>query len=187
MKNILDLGCGNRKKSGAIGIDLNPDSDADIIHDLNKFPYPFEDSMFDEIYLDNVIEHLDSVLKVMEELNRISKPGGIIIIKVPYFRSRYASIDPTHKHYFTVESFTYFDPDHIHHNLYPYSKCLFKTTKVIFNEDLEPYIFKNILKNGFLKLCNKYPIYYEIYLSHFFPLDELTFYLKTIKKEKLTG
>jgi predicted SAM-dependent methyltransferase len=180
MKKILDLGCGNQKKKGAIGIDINPDTSADIIHDLNTFPYPFEESTFDEIYADNVIEHLDNVLMVMEELHRISKPNGIIVIKVPYFRSRYAYIDPTHKHYFTVASFTYFDPLHIHHTLYNYSKRLFKTTGRYFNVEFPS---ENILKRFVTHLCNRRPELYEHYLSHLFPLDELTFYLETIKSE----
>jgi predicted SAM-dependent methyltransferase len=181
MKKILDLGCGNRKKEGAIGVDINPDTNADVVHDLNTFPYPFDDSMFEEIYADNVIEHLDSVLKVMEEIHRISKPSARIVIKIPYFRSRYAFIDPTHKHYLTVESFSYFDPSHIHHTLYNYSNCLFETKKIKFNEDFEDNGLKGLFNKLFLHFCNKYPNFYEHYLSHFFPLDELTFYLKTIK------
>ena len=183
MKKILDLGCGNQKREGAIGIDINPDTNADIIHDLNTYPYPFEGSTFEIIYADNVIEHLDNVVNVMEELHRISKPEGIIIIKVPYFRSRYAFIDPTHKHYFTVESFTYFDPSHIHHTLYNYSKCLFKTIKIVFDEDLPNKGLKEIFITPFLHFCNKYPAFYEHHLSHLIPLDELTFYLETIKSE----
>ena len=30
---ILDLGCGKRKRKGAIGIDISEDTDADVIHD----------------------------------------------------------------------------------------------------------------------------------------------------------
>ena len=30
---------------------------------------------------------------------------------VPYFRSVWAHIDPTHKHFFTVQSFIYFDSE----------------------------------------------------------------------------
>ncbi len=181
MKQILDLGCGNQKMEGAIGIDINPNTNADIIHDLNIFPYPFEESTFDEIYVDNVIEHLDNVVKVMEELHRISKPDGIIVIKVPYFRSRYAYIDPTHKHHFTVNSFSYFDPNHIHHKLYNYSEALFETTKIVFNENFPKKGIAGILKGSFLHFCYKYPAFYEHHLSHFFPLDELTFHLKSIK------
>lgn len=150
-----------------------------------KFPYPFEESSFDEIYVDNVIEHLDNVVKVMEEINRISKPGGLIVIKVPYFRSKYAFIDPTHKHFFTMDSFTYFNPTHIHHSLYPYSQCLFNTTKIVFNEDFPNTGLNGFLKNLFLRFSNKYPHFYEYHLSNFFPLDELTFYLETKKEDWL--
>jgi hypothetical protein len=37
-KKILDVGCGQNKFPGAIGIDANPRSHADVIHDLGNFP-----------------------------------------------------------------------------------------------------------------------------------------------------
>ena len=175
---ILDLGCGNKKILGAIGIDINPLSDADIIHDLNNLPYPFEDSLFDEIIADNVIEHLDDVVKIMEELSRISKPGARIKIIVPYFRSKWAYIDPTHRHHFTVESFAYFDPDHIICKLYKYSEVRFKIEKVIFNERLK----NGVLKSALVYIANSWPARYETYLSHLFPLDDLTFNLINLKR-----
>ena len=103
-KRVLDLGCGKKKRDGAIGVDWSDRHDADVIHDLNEFPYPFENSMFDEIYIDNTLEHLDDVMRVMEEIYRICKPGGLVKVIVPYFRSVWASIDPTHKTFFTVSS-----------------------------------------------------------------------------------
>ena len=176
--NILDLGCGNKKLPGAIGIDINPLSDADVIHDLNILPYPFEDSLFDEIIADNVVEHLDDVIKIMEELSRISKPGARIKIIVPYFRSRWAYIDPTHQHHFTVDSFAYFDPDHILSKLYRYSKVRFKVEKVIFNELLK----NGVLKSALVSIANKWPIRYEMYCGHLLPLNDLTFYLINVKR-----
>lgn len=92
---ILDLGCGKRKRKGVIGIDISKDTDADIIHDLNVFPYTFADNEFDYIYADNIIEHLDNVIKVVEELYRISKNGATVKIIVPFFRSHYIFIDLT--------------------------------------------------------------------------------------------
>lgn len=175
---ILDLGCGNKKYPGAIGIDINPLTDADIIHDLNSVPYPFEDSFFDEVIVDNVIEHLHNVILIMEELSRISKQGATIKVIVPYFRSKWAYIDPTHRHFFTVDSFAYFDPDHIISKLYKYSPVRFKVKKVIFNEKLKNKFFKSIL----IFLANKWPIRYETYLSHLIPLDDLTFYLINLKR-----
>lgn len=134
---VLDLGCGNKKRSGAVGIDFNSRTAADIIHNLNDFPYPLEDSSFDEIYLDNTLEHLDDVIRVMEEVHRIVKLGGLVKVIVPYFRSLWAHIDPTHKHFFTVNSFAYFDPANIICTRYDYSLARFKLKKIVFNETLK--------------------------------------------------
>ena len=60
---ILDLGCGCHKMPGAIGVDFNPNSDADIIYDLNAFPYPFPDNEFDLIHCDGILEHLDDMCR----------------------------------------------------------------------------------------------------------------------------
>ena len=83
---ILDLGCGKKKRPGTVGVDFSDRHEADVIHDLNNFPYPFLDSSVDHIYLDNVLEHLDHPLLVMEELYRILKPYATIKVIVPYFR-----------------------------------------------------------------------------------------------------
>lgn len=174
---VLDFGCGNKKRPGSIGVDINPRSDADVIHDLNVFPYPFADDTFREVLADNVIEHLDNLIGVMEELHRICRPDGLIHINVPYFRAKWACIDPTHRHFFTVDSFSYFDPAHIHHKLYKYSTRQFEVRKVLFNHGLKNRLPKQIL----VKLANRWPQRYESYLSHLIPLDMLTFHLRPIK------
>tara|TARA_B100000768_G_scaffold180850_1_gene201915 strand:+ start:1238 stop:1780 length:543 start_codon:yes stop_codon:yes gene_type:complete len=173
-KKILDLGCGKKKRVGSIGVDWSDRHDADVIHDLNVFPYPFESSTFDEIYIDNTLEHLDDVIRVMEEIYRICKPGGLVKVIVPYFRSVWACIDPTHKHFFTVNSFAYFDPDHIICQRYDYSPARFKKEKIIFNETFQNRWTKKLV----LKIANHWPLGYEYYLSHLYPLDDLSFYLR---------
>ncbi|MBM3775223.1 MAG: class I SAM-dependent methyltransferase, partial [Acidobacteria bacterium] len=55
---MLDVGCGLRKQAGAIGIDRNPSSRADVLCDLDRFPYPFRDQSFDRVLAIHVIEHL---------------------------------------------------------------------------------------------------------------------------------
>ena len=81
----IDLGCGMRKEKGAIGIDINPATKADIIHDLNVFPYPLEDNKFDIIFCYDILEHLADTVRVMEEIYRFAKPNAIVIIKVPHY------------------------------------------------------------------------------------------------------
>lgn len=173
---ILDLGCGKKKRIGSIGVDYSDRYNADVIHDLNKFPYPFPDNEFDKIYLDNVLEHLDDVIRVIEEVHRICKVGGKVKIIVPYFRSVWACIDPTHKHFFTVNSFSYFDPNHIICQRYDYSDARFSIDNVTFNESLN----NRFVKRFFLKFANKYKNKYEYYLSHLVPLDDISYNLVKI-------
>lgn len=171
---ILDLGCGKKKRHGSIGVDFSDRHNADIIHNLNVFPYPFKDGEIDEIYLDNVLEHLDDPMRVMEEIHRICKLGGQIKVIVPYFRSVWAFIDPTHKHFFTVDSFAYFDPRHLVCQRYDYTSARFLVEKIVFNETLHNRWTKKVM----IKLANMFPNRYEYYLSHFYPLDDITYYLK---------
>jgi SAM-dependent methyltransferase len=181
MKNsasrVLDLGCGNKKRPNAIGVDSNNRTTADVIHNLNIFPYPFSDSSFDEIYIDNVLEHLDDVLLVMEEVHRISAPNAKVKVIVPYFRSVWACIDPTHKHFFTVNSFSYFDPANPICRRYDYTLSRYRVEKIVFNETIPGGHCKRVM----CAVANRWPNEYEYYLSHFYPLDDITYYLTAIK------
>jgi predicted SAM-dependent methyltransferase len=174
---ILDLGCGKKKRPGTIGVDYSDRHDADVIHDLNVFPYPFESDSIDKVYLDNVLEHLDEPMRVMNEVHRITKTGGEVKVIVPYFRSVWAFIDPTHKTFYTVDSFAYYDPDHIICQRYDYVDTRFKVNKVVFNETLND---RGWINKFIIKLANKYPHRYESYLSHLYPLDDITYYLKKL-------
>lgn len=92
----LDIGCGTSKKDGYLGVDKLSLPGVDIQHDLNIFPYPFESGSVDEVWMDQVLEHLDEPVKVIEEIYRICKNEALVTIGVPYFRSFYSVIDPTH-------------------------------------------------------------------------------------------
>ena len=40
-----------------VTLDIDPECNPDIIHDLNDLPMPFDDDMFDEIHAYEVLEH----------------------------------------------------------------------------------------------------------------------------------
>jgi SAM-dependent methyltransferase len=101
---VLDLGCGAHKEPGAIGVDRSSETQADVVHDLDRFPYPFPDSSFDRIIGRDVLEHLTDVLAVMSELARIGRPGALIELRTPHFSSCLAYADPTHRHVFALQS-----------------------------------------------------------------------------------
>jgi SAM-dependent methyltransferase len=98
---ILDIGCGAEKTPGSVGLDISSDTAADIVHNLDVFPYPIEDSSFDQILLQDVIEHVKQPISVFEELHRIARPGGRVQLRTPHFSSVLAYGDPTHRHYFS--------------------------------------------------------------------------------------
>jgi len=135
----LDLGCGRRKSPHAVGVDIAVDSDADSICDLNKTPYPFKDNSFDKIRAADVLEHLDDVLKVMEELYRISKPGAKINIASPHFTSHNFYTDFTHKRAFGVRSFDFFSSQPSTLVKYMPTKARFKIIKKLIEPN--PFVF----------------------------------------------
>ena len=94
---ILDVGCGIHKQPGAIGIDRNPASRADVLADLDRFPYPFADSSFDRLTAIHVIEHVDDVIRTMEEFHRLVRAGGTVRIETPHYTDFSSFCDPTHK------------------------------------------------------------------------------------------
>lgn len=46
---------------------------------------PFEKNTFDLILCNHVLEHVRDDIKVMQEFNRVLKPGGLTIMQVPFF------------------------------------------------------------------------------------------------------
>jgi SAM-dependent methyltransferase len=111
VEKILDVGCGWNKTPGAVGIDSNPKSHADVIHDLGETPYPFPDNEFDRIVCRHVAEHVPDVMAFITELHRIAKPLGRIVIVTPHYTNPDWATDPTHRNHFNSYSFNCFVDD----------------------------------------------------------------------------
>ncbi|MDX6384379.1 MAG: hypothetical protein QOK48_1952 [Blastocatellia bacterium] len=105
---VLDVGCGWNKTPGAIGIDSNPRSHADVIHDLGILPYPFPNDEFDEVVCRHVAEHVPDVMAFVTELFRITRSGGHIKITTPHYSNPDWPTDPTHRNHFNSYSFNCF-------------------------------------------------------------------------------
>ena len=147
----LNLGCGKKIKQGYINLDNKFFRGVDVIHDLDKYPYPFKDDYFDYVLCDNVLEHLDNLIKTMEELHRITKKNGTIEIIVPYFSSIGAFQDPTHRHFFTLKTFDYFT-ENFDYNFYTPARFKIEEKKLIFLKRLKVFEW----------LFNKYQNIYEV-------------------------
>jgi SAM-dependent methyltransferase len=102
---VLDIGCGINKIPGAVGMDVNPFTAADIVHDLDDLPYPFADDQFDEVVGRHVIEHVRDPMAVMSELHRITRPGGLIKLVAPHWTNPDFATDLTHRNHLNSYSF----------------------------------------------------------------------------------
>jgi SAM-dependent methyltransferase len=109
-ERVLDVGCGTNKVEGAVGLDNNPKTSADVIHDLGDVPYPFADSEFDRIVSRHVIEHVPDVIAFVEELYRVTRNGGTIEILTPHYTNADWANDPTHRNHMNSYSFNSFIP-----------------------------------------------------------------------------
>ena len=94
-EKILDIACGKRKVNGAIGIDNDKQSDADIISDVTKGIW-FKDNYFDTVFCLNFLEHIMEFDKVLSEIYRVLKPNGILHVEVPYYNSYNFAQTPFH-------------------------------------------------------------------------------------------
>lgn len=110
----INLGCGNKKKEGFIGVDKFPCDAVDKIADIEK-PLPFESSSVDEVWMDNVIEHIKDIPQLMKELHRICKNEAQITIITPHFSSAGSWRDPTHVHHLSYFSMDHFESKEVAH------------------------------------------------------------------------
>ena len=96
----LVLGAGNRKEKqiwepdkkefqNPTFLDIDPESNPDIVWDLNVRPLPFDDNIFDEIHAYEILEHVGKqgdwrgFFEEFGEYWRILKPNGTLYATCP--------------------------------------------------------------------------------------------------------
>lgn len=109
----LNLGCGFNKYEGYVNVDSASESEPDVLWDLEKTPWPWEDDSVEEILMEHVLEHLGETsrdyLRIWQEMYRIGAPGCAIRIVVPHWNHDNFHNDPTHKRPVTPEGIEIFD------------------------------------------------------------------------------
>jgi hypothetical protein len=94
-------------------LDFNADHKPDTVHDLNVFPYPFEDNSASEIHAYEVVEHLGqqgdfkSFFAFWSEIWRMLKPDGLFLGTSPMWNCAWAWGDPGHTRIISRECLTF--------------------------------------------------------------------------------
>jgi SAM-dependent methyltransferase len=109
---ILDLGCGTGgvlahlgEFGTALGLDPAPEAaryckrrDVPMVVG-SGLALPFADASFDAILAQDVIEHVPDDVALLREVQRVLRPGGVLLVTVPALPWLWSSHDDVNHHY----------------------------------------------------------------------------------------
>lgn len=106
---VIDLGCGNNPRNGAVGVDIRDYPKVDVQTDVRDLPEEWEGSV-ERAYASHLFEHLDAegIAETLAEVSRVLEPGGELVFDVPYARAHDA--DPTHETRWYFKTIAYYLP-----------------------------------------------------------------------------
>ena len=162
----VDLGCGKRKVKNAIGIDADPNSNADIICNLGVEPIPLESNSVDKVTATQFFEHLADPIPVLNEVCRILKKDGVLFIEVPHYSCHIAH-GLGHKQYYS------------HKEIVRMLKYDVSYEIEIIKAEISFY--KSFRIVGIHYLANKFPTNYERFWAYIFPAENLKITAKVKK------
>ena len=137
----LNLGCGKDYIDDWVNVDFYDDSKCDITHDLEEFPWPWEDNSVSEIKIIHTLEHLGAdwkvYIKILQEMYRVCEDDAEIMVAVPSPWHWNFTSDPTHVRPVTADGLNLFSKEHC-------QKCIDKEMSetpfaMIYDVDLRPH------------------------------------------------
>lgn len=108
---VLELGCGPDKQAGRIGIDRLDLPGVDIVANIEDGLGFLPDASVDAIHSSSFFEHVPDLAKLMAEVVRVLKPGGVHSMFVPHFSNPFYYSDYTHNRFFGLYTMRYFCDD----------------------------------------------------------------------------
>lgn len=173
---VIDIGCGDDKVSGAIGLDIVKLESVDILATADAPRLPFQTNSIDTAYCNHIIEHLESVVEFMEELCQVVRPGGEIIIRTPHFTSYGAYTDPTHQQTFGYYSLDYFCSEEeaadVAYPWYSDARVSILERHISFPKSVQKW--NHIIE----RIANRFPQLYEMSFLRAFPAGEMYYRLE---------
>ncbi|WP_322795455.1 class I SAM-dependent methyltransferase [Tepidiforma sp.] len=193
---VIDLGCGRRKKPGAIGLDLARVPGVDILADVTR-PLPLRDNSVDEVYASHLVEHVDDLLAFMGEVWRVCRPGALVYFRFPHGSTPFLTWkDPTHRRGVYLATFEYFDPTTLDGQIWGYyhpAKFKIERRRLHFNlnfDTVRPGRTRALLGFVFDWLANRnerWQYVCERFWGHFVGMEEAEIWLRALKPGPAEG
>ena len=114
-------------------MDIVKHPNVDIVHDVQKFPWPIPSNSCSWILMSHLWEHIEPKyrFRLMDELWRICRADGQVCISAPYAGTYLAHAHPAHYMCPNEGTFQFFDPDYFYYKVTSYKKP--KPWKIIRN------------------------------------------------------
>ncbi|MAC67522.1 MAG: hypothetical protein CMK54_05900 [Proteobacteria bacterium] len=97
----LNLGCGFKKREGYLNVDSSSHCKPDMVLNVQKTPWPFENNAFDKVNMEHILEHMPSdseyFFNFFLELYRVCSDKAEVFIECPYPFHRWQVADFTHQ------------------------------------------------------------------------------------------
>ena len=134
----LNLGCGSDYHFEWVNVDFYDDSKCDVKHNLEEFPWPWENDSITEIQIVHTLEHLGEdwkvFVKILQEMYRVCEDFADITVRVPSPWHWNYTADPTHVRPIIPDTFSLFSKQYIEE--YGKSETPFA---LIYDVDLRPH------------------------------------------------
>ena len=109
---ILDAGCGTgvnlawlAEFGDVTGVDNSPEAirfchlrNERNVQEASLLDLPYEDGSFDLVTALDVLEHIEDDEKALQEIARVCKPGGCLLVTVPVYPSLWGEHDEINEH-----------------------------------------------------------------------------------------
>lgn len=110
----INLGCGNKRKEDYVGIDMFPCEAVDVIANAAEV-IPLAAGTATHVWMDNFIEHVPDITRLMREVHRVCAAGATVTILTPHYSSIASWRDPTHLHHLSYFSMDHFEKPQVAH------------------------------------------------------------------------
>ena len=186
--SILDFGCGAKPYKDLfvnceeyIGLDIeksghdHSDETVDVFYDGVNIP--FEDDRFDNIFSSEVYEHVNNIDNILDELRRVLKPGGYMLVTTPFVWNEHEI--PYDFHRFTSYGIIELLSDHGFETIELYKSTSYIEMIYQMKAEYYSYMFRNSRSFLLKTLVQLFVVSFQtmkgIVFSHFLP-DNSSFY-----------